>query len=106
MRRQHLCISRARIAASYLIIYTGIEQISPTLVIVRELARTQGRGCSEQELADVLTDDISMRPRVEALTLDGILVPSGSGWALTPRGYRTARTARAIATLFRIREVA
>ena len=93
-------------AASYLILYTGIEQVSPTLVIVRELARAQGRGCSEEELAEVLTDDISMRPRVEALALDGILAPSGSGWALTQRGYRTARTARAIARVFRIKDVA
>ena len=92
-------------AASYLILYTGIEQISPTLVIVRALARAQG-GCSEAELAEVLTDDLFVRPRMQALVLDGILAPTAGGWVLTPRGYRTARIAGMLARMFRLQEAA
>jgi hypothetical protein len=95
----------AGIAASYLILYTGIEQISPTLIVVRELARAQGSGCSEEELAQLMTDDLLLRPRMQALVTDGLLAPSGSGWALTARGYRAARVAEIVAKLFDIREV-
>src|SRR5687768_7371144 len=63
-------------AASYLIVYTGIEQSSPTLIIVRALARAQASGCSERELAEVVTDDVLLRPRMQALEMDGIVAPS------------------------------
>ena len=112
----YYCVSAAEIpavlalysgaAASYLIIYTGIEQISPTLVIVRALARAQASGCSEGELAEVLTDDLFVRPRMQALVEDRILAPSAGGWMLTPRGYRTARIAGMLARMFRLQEAA
>jgi len=95
----------AGIAASYLIVYTGIEQISPTLIVVRALAQARERGCSQEELARLMTDDLLVRPRMRALETDGILASSGGGWVLTPRGYRAARFARNVAKLFGIRDV-
>jgi hypothetical protein len=90
-------------AACYLIVYTGIEQSSPTLVIVRALERAAGQGCTSEELAGVITDDLFVRPRLEALALDGILASTERGWALTSRGRQAARAAAALAALFRIR---
>jgi hypothetical protein len=95
----------AGVAASYLILYTGVEQISPTLIVVRALAQARERGCSEEELARLMTDDLLLRPRMRALASDGLLVASGTGWSLTPRGYRAARFAGNVAKLFGIRDV-
>ena len=93
-------------AACYLIVYTGIEQTSPTLVIVRALERAGQGGCSKEDLARLITDDLFVRPRLEALALDGLIAPVEGGWALTARGRWAAKAAVSIADLFRIRESA
>jgi hypothetical protein len=91
-------------AACYLVVYTGVEQSSPTLVIVRALEGAIAEGCSSEDLAKLITDDLFVRPRLEALALDGLLASTASGWVLTPRGRRAARTASTIARLFCIQE--
>jgi hypothetical protein len=93
-------------AACYLIVYTGVEQTSPTLEIVRTLARAGEAGCAESDLAGVITEDLFVRPRLDALALDGLVMRSDGGWSLTPRGYRTARATAKLASLFSIREAA
>ncbi len=92
-------------AACYLIVYTGVEQSSPTLIVVRALERS-AHGCSADELAALITDDLFVRPRLEALAADGVVMPVRGGWQLTARGRRAARTAAALAGIFRIREAA
>src|SRR6266478_5646154 len=58
----------------YLIIYMGVEQTSPSLVIVRALESARQQGCTREELASLITEDLFVRPRLEALALDGLLV--------------------------------
>src|SRR5882672_3872600 len=60
-------------AACYVIVYTGVEQTSPTLVIVRALESAPRDGCSDADLAGLITEDLFVRPRLEALALDGLL---------------------------------
>jgi hypothetical protein len=91
-------------AACYLIVYTGIEQTSPTLVLVRALERAGPGGCSREDLAGLITDDLFVRPRLEALAMDGIVARGPGGWALTQRGRRAARAATWLARFFGIRE--
>jgi hypothetical protein len=91
-------------AACYLIVYTGIEQTSPTLVLVRALERAGQGGCSREDLMPLITDDLFVRPRLEALALDGLISRQTGGWALTPRGRRAARAATFLAGMFGVRE--
>ena len=91
-------------ASCYLIVYTGIEQTSPTLAIVRALERAGGGGCSQENLAPLITEDLFVRPRLEALALDGLISRQAGGWALTTRGRRAARAATFLAGVFGIRE--
>ena len=91
-------------AACYLIVYTGIEQTSPTLVIVRALQRAGAGGSSADELAKLITDDLFVRPRLQAMETDGFIVRAPGGWALTPRGRSAGRTANSLARIFGIRE--
>ena len=90
-------------AACYLILYTGVEQTSPTLVIVRVLERERQNGCTSADLANLITEDLFVRPRLDALVADGLLLRAPDGWSLTPRGCRAARVACALAAFFRIR---
>ena len=93
-------------AACYLIVYTGVEQTSPTLVIVRALESAPQDGCSDADLAELITEDLFVRPRLNALAADGLIVRAGDGWLLTSRGRQAARVASAVARLFRIHESA
>lgn len=90
-------------AACYLIVYTGIEETSPTLLIVRHIARAQDRGCSSEELADVISQGKLLFPRLLALERDGLITRVSGGWALTARGRRAAQTAQILARSFAIR---
>ena len=87
-------------AGCYLIAYSGVEQTSPSLVLVRALEEAGASGCSRAELDRLVTEDAFVKPRLEALRLDGILGPDG---ALTPRGLFAARLAAALAAIFGIR---
>ena len=87
----------------YLITYSGIEQTSPSLTIVRALETAEAIGCSREELGGVATEDVFLKPRLEALRADGMLVRSGTGYVLTSRGQRATRLAVVFSRLFNIR---
>ena len=90
-------------AACYLIVYTGIEQRSPTLAIVSALERSAG-GSSREDLEGLVTDDLFVKPRLEAMALDGLIARRANGWVLSGRGLRAARATSMLASVFRIRE--
>src|SRR5580698_310762 len=55
---------------SYLIIYTGIADASPSLVIIRALEAAPGRGCTRQDLAALFTEERLVLPRLNSLKDD------------------------------------
>jgi hypothetical protein len=97
-------VSYAGAAACYAIAYTGVEQTSPSLMIIRALAAARDRGCSTEELAVLFTEELLLRPRLELMRRDHLLVAADGGHALTPRGRRAARLALFLSRLFNIRE--
>ena len=91
-------------AVCYLITYSGVEQTSPTLVLVRALEQAGSKGCSREDLVGLITEDMFVRPRLEALRIDGLLTSAGRGFVLTARGRRAVRTSLAFTRLFNIRQ--
>jgi hypothetical protein len=89
-------------AGCYLITYAGIEETSPSLVIIRALERAGAKGCTKDELARLITDERFVQPRFQALKRDGLVV-SGH---LTPAGLRVARLSVLLAKVFNIHESA
>ena len=89
-------------AGCYLITYAGIEETSPSLVIIRALERAGAKGCTKDELAGLITDERFVQPRFQALKRDGLVV-SGH---LTPAGLRVARLSVLLAKVFNIHESA
>jgi len=96
----------AAATACYLITYTGVEETSPSLVLIRALARRREAGCTRGELEALITDDMFVQPRIDALRRDGMLAESQGGFVLTEQGRRAARAAALIARMFNIRESA
>ena len=70
-------------AGCYLITYAGVEQISPSLVIIRALEAAGEKGCLKEEFAAVITESNFVIPRLEALKRAGMLTSTSSGFVLT-----------------------
>jgi len=86
----------------YLITYAGVEETSPSLVIIRALEKAGPAGCTAEELGAHLTEDRFITPRIAALQRDRLVEPAGNGARLTPAGRRVALLARSLARLFNL----
>jgi len=89
----------------YLIVYTAVEETSPSLAIFWALQKNIQKGCTSKELAQVITDDTFIKPRINALRRDGILVQiaESSGHRLTSKGQKAAVIANLISKIFNIK---
>lgn len=91
-------------AGCYLITYAGVEQISPSLVIIRALEAAGEKGCLKDEFAAVITESNFVKHRLESLKRAGMLTATSGGFVLTPWGKRAAQLALMISRVFNIRE--
>jgi len=91
-------------AGCYLITYAGVEETSPSLVIIRALEQAGPRGCSREELAAGVTAERFIHPRLAALKRDQLIAPGAGGATLTPAGHRIACLATILARLFNLNE--
>jgi len=88
----------------YLITYAGVEETSPSLVIIRALEQAGAKGCTREELSPCITEERFILPRLAALRRDGLVVAAGDGARLTPAGLRLARLATRLARFFNLHE--
>ncbi len=88
----------------YLITYTGIEETSPSLALMRALERAGSSGCRLEDLEKVVTDDRFVKPRIEALVCAQLIVTSNGGYILTKKGMRIARLSLLISWTFNVKE--
>lgn len=91
-------------AGCYLITYAGVEETSPSLVIIRALEQAGLRGCSREELAAHVTEERFVLPRIAALKRDRLVAGDAAGGTLTPAGRRVARLATVLARIFNVHE--
>ncbi len=89
-------------AGCYLIAYTAIEETSPSLAIFGTLRAAGSAGCSRDELSAVITDGNFVKPRLDALRRDGILVAAGDGYVLSQRGKKAAHLAMLVSRIFNV----
>lgn len=88
----------------YLITYAGVEETSPSLVIIRALEQAGSKGCTREELSSCITEERFIFPRLVALRRDGLVVAASEGAKLTPSGLRLARLATLLARFFNLHE--
>lgn len=99
-----IALFHAAATGCYLITYAGVEETSPSLVIIRALEQAGARGCSRAELQPCITDERFIAPRLAALQRDGLVTAAGAGARLTPAGLRLARLANLLARCFNLHE--
>jgi len=99
-----LALFYAAATGCYLITYAGVEETSPSLVIVRALEQAGAHGCSRNELQPCISDERFIAPRRAALQRDGLIISTGDGARLTPAGRRLARAATLLARCFNLHE--
>lgn len=88
----------------YFITYTGIEETSPSLTIIRALERYGETGCDQEALRQEFNRQQFVSRRLNLLVREGLIVPSGDGYVLSKRGLRVARLAAIVARIFGIHE--
>jgi len=88
----------------YLIVYTGVEEDSPSVLIVRALESAAERGCSRAELSALVAPERFVQARFSALERDRFVAAAGTGNRLTAPGLRVARLSTWLARIFNLDE--
>lgn len=74
------------LAAAYIVSYPAIEADSPSLAIVRNVAKAGGSGLDKSELRRAITDEILVVARIEDLLNDGLIRMDSGKYILTSKG--------------------
>jgi len=97
-----LSLFHAGATLCYLITYAGVEETSPSLVIIRALERAGERGATRADLQPCITNEQFISPRLDSLTRDGFVTLVDGSCRLTERGRSAAKAAHRIAVLFNL----
>jgi len=86
----HLVIFYVSIMLAYIVTYSAIEVDSPSLVIVTMISQAGKEGLIQDRLAEMLNDDLLVKPRVRDLLRDGLAVLDADKYKLTRKGLIVA----------------
>jgi hypothetical protein len=89
-------------ALAYIIIYSGLEQNSPSMTVVQFVAGAAEQGRSPQELYNLFGSQRLVDERIDSLLASKLIEPKGAGYALTKQGLFWAQLFRAYRKLFHL----
>lgn len=99
----HIALFHIAATLAYIVLYSALEQDSPSLTIIAYVAAAQGRGRKPEELRGLVRDEQIVGVRFDALLAAGIVIQSPSElYLLTPRGRRWARLLNLFRRLYRL----
>lgn len=84
----------------YVILYSAIEQQSPTLSMVNFLKQHQDRGCDDESLIAFCNTNNDISKRLLLMQQSGWVKYTNQRWHLTPSGLRVAKLFHTGANLF------
>lgn len=87
----HISISFIALTLAYMITYSAIEADSPSLVMIRAVAKAGSGGLNKKEFEKTMNDDLLVIPRVRDLLNDKMAYIDGDKYRLTPKGFLFAR---------------
>ena len=87
----HISISFISLTLAYMITYSAIEADSPSLVMIRAVAKAGSGGLDKKEFEKTMNDDLLVIPRVRDLLNDKMAYMEGDKYRLTPKGVMFAR---------------
>lgn len=73
---------------SYVVAYTSIENVSPTLITVMSAYKSGAEGLEINRLRQVITDDSFIKPRLQDLVEQEMAVLDGDRYKIAPNGLR------------------
>jgi hypothetical protein len=79
------------LVCTYLGLFTGIEDDSPSMALARRASLAGKNGFSEADAHQVLPADLLFLERIEAMRRDGWIVARDGHWQLTALGWFWAR---------------
>jgi uncharacterized protein YacL len=71
---------------AYLVLYSAIEADSPTLLMLLEIDKCGSAGLTKDKLREILDDDLLIKPRLNDLLLEGLIVRRGNKIKLSGKG--------------------
>ncbi|OGX29900.1 MAG: hypothetical protein A3F87_03490 [Omnitrophica WOR_2 bacterium RIFCSPLOWO2_12_FULL_51_24] len=74
------------LAAAYIVSYPAMEADSPSLVIVRDIARAGRSGLDKSELYKTMSDEILVVARIDDLLADDLIRMDSGKYLLTAKG--------------------
>lgn len=87
----------------YIILYSAIEQQSPTLRIIHFINHQGKSGCNNQSLISHLQANDEIKKRLELMEQGGWITPVQNRWQLTKKGWRIAFLFENTAAIFGIK---
>jgi hypothetical protein len=86
----HLALFHVAMSLTYVILYSAIEQESPSLAMVQFVDRAGTRGRSRQEFQRLINDELLVGNRLNNMVRAGWVQENGSSYRLTAKGRRLA----------------
>lgn len=87
-------------ALVYIILYSAIEQQSPTLAIIYYIVQSGKKGCDAELLKQHLNASNEIKIRLTLIEKSGWIFLSNKGWQLTEKGYQMAHLFKYAAIIF------
>lgn len=87
----HISISFISLTLAYMITYSAIEADSPSLVMIRAVAKAGSEGLDKKEFDKTMSDELLVIPRVRDLVTDKMAYIDGDKYRLSPKGFLFAR---------------
>lgn len=97
-------VFHAACSLSYIIVYSALEQDSPTITIVKHTDLAGTRGCAPGDYKKVITDDLIIHSRLRAMLEGRLAERRGDRLYLAPKGAFWNRLFGAWMKLLALRE--
>jgi hypothetical protein len=99
----HAALFYGSCALVYVILYSSVEEESPTLTILTYM-NAAPKGCVKEELEGLFADKHVLEGRVAAMVHSGLLAHNESGYTLTKKGYSLATLFAYAARVFGLKQ--
>lgn len=86
----HVAIVHVAVALAYIVVYSALEERSPSMTILSFVNEAGAAGRSREEIARILRGASPVEIRLDAAVRDGMLAEAGGLCTLTPKGQAWA----------------
>lgn len=86
-----VAVFHVAVSLAYIVLYSGLEENSPSLTIYAFVAEAGGQGRVVDDVYGIITDDMFIHSRMRAMVRDGLLCERDGAFHLTPKGVVWAR---------------